>query len=76
MMQHESAKIFSPNFSFHDGYEQFAKFFAHQIFPLYGRCPQRYGLTKHGYVLIRCVRAAGNCQKPMATLILAWTCWL
>jgi len=35
-MQYESAKFFSPNFSFHDGYEQFAKFFAHQIFPLYG----------------------------------------
>lgn len=30
-----------------------------------------YDLTKHGYVLIRCVRAAGNCQKPMETLILA-----
>ena len=29
-------KIFSPNFSFHDGYEQFAKFFACQIFLLYG----------------------------------------
>jgi len=27
---------FSPNFSFRDGYEQFAKFFACQIFPLYG----------------------------------------
>ena len=29
-------KNFSPNFSFHDSYEQFAKFFARQIFPLYG----------------------------------------
>ena len=30
------AQIFWPNFSFHDGYEQFAKFFARQILPLYG----------------------------------------
>ena len=27
--------FFVPNFSFHNGYEQFAKFFARQIFPLY-----------------------------------------
>ena len=37
-MQYESTKFFSPTFSFHDGYEQFAKFFACQIFPLYGTC--------------------------------------
>ena len=30
-MQYERAKKFSPNFSFHDSYEQFAKFFARQI---------------------------------------------
>ena len=36
MMQYESTKIFSLNFSFHDGYEQFTKFIARQIFPLYG----------------------------------------
>jgi len=35
-MQYESAKFFLPSFSFHDAYEQFAKFFARQIFPLYG----------------------------------------
>jgi len=31
----KAQNFFSPNFSFHDGYEQFAKYFAHQIFPLY-----------------------------------------
>jgi len=32
----KAQKYFSPNFSFHDGYKQFAKFFSRQIFPLYG----------------------------------------
>jgi len=32
----KAQKLFSPNFSFHDGYEHFVKFFARQIFPLYG----------------------------------------
>jgi len=39
MMQYESAKKFLANFSFHDSYEQFAKFFARQIFLLYGIQP-------------------------------------
>ena len=60
-IQYESAKFFSPNFSFHDGYEQFAKSFAHQIFPLYGSLWSTCSVCVCAYVCV-CV-----CEPPSSS---------
>ena len=53
--------FFSANFSFHDAYEQFAKFFARQIFPLYGTLVARDQSTHQ-------INAEYKDQYPMSHL--------